>query len=229
LSEVRVSEVAAFFRYIVPGISLVCFVILTIPWQYLEDSISLLDGSLLAVAITSGFILLGWVSYHAIYPLWRHLLSVLHLYPRSRVICNLKEMIENKNLTPNDFWSFFLWNHCKDSIRERIKLLANHGHSLYMVSFSFFVFPLVYTASKFASDPNTVLAHTFSSLLPENASPSVIPPLEFFFVMLSCVIGAILLYFGFRRIQYAESIQWLLFKSRGKEISEILQKLCTND
>lgn len=219
----KASEVVVFFRYLVPGISLLSFLILTVPWPFLIKEIDLFNGTLLGVLVTSGFIFFGWMSYHMVYPAWRYLLRVLHLYPKSRVVSELRTMLKTDDFKPDDLWSFFLWNHCKDSIRQRVKLLADYGHSLYMVSFTFIVFPLIYTSLRFAFGPNTVLIHIIIALLPGVRS-NVIPLMEFLFVILSFSIGVVLLNYGYKRIRYAENIQWLIFKARKDKLQEILEK-----
>lgn len=200
------------------------FIILAIPSRFLESLINMLGGPIIAVLITSCSILFGWLSYHLVYPVWRRLLSVLHLYPRSLVINNLEKMIKTNDLRPNDLWSFFLWNYCKDSIRERVKTLANYGHSLYMVSFTFIIFPLIYTTSRLAIDPNTLLVYLCTSLLPMEVCPNTIPCLENLLAIFSLSVGTILLHFGYRRVQYAENVQWLIFRTSRDEILKIFEK-----
>lgn len=225
MSEVRVSEVAAFFRYLIPGIFLELFIFLAFPREFLRYLINAVDGTVIAVLVTGVFILFGWVSYHLIYPIWRALLVILHLYPKLRFVNELKKlMVKEDDLKPNVVWSFFLWNHCRDSVRERVKLLANYGHSLYMVSFAFFAFPLIYITSKLFIDSETLLLYLFATLL-SSICPNIIPYFETLFMAFSLFVGIMVLYFGYERIRYAENIQWLIFNSRREEIMEILRKM----
>lgn len=222
-SDVKVSEVTAFFRYLVPGISLVVLTMLAVPWQLLSKVVNSMNGSIAAVMFTSAFILSGWMLYHLVHQIWVGLLGFLHLYPRSRVRDYLQEMIKTTDFKPRDFWSFFLWDHCNDSVRERVKSLANYGHSLYMVSFSFFIFPLSYVASKLLFRSETTLARIFEIAL-SSPYPNLILFLEFLAIAFSLLIATIFLYEGYQRIQYAENIQWLILCTRRDEVSRILKK-----
>lgn len=225
MSEVGVSEVTTFFRYLVPGISSVVLIILALPNMFLKIIVDFLGTTSTAILLTGVFIVFGWASYNLVYRFWRRFLMCLRFYPNPQVLSRIEKRIGRNDIGARDFWSFFLWNYCRESIRERVKILANYGHSLYMVSFSFFAFSIFYPISKLLIDSNTFLNYLLSTLLPTSIYFNMVLFLESLFVGSSFLVASLFLYFGYGRIQYAENIQLLILRINNDEISKILEEL----
>ena len=178
----------------------------------------------LTAIFASGILASGWMLYFMVYPVWRSLLETLNLFPKSPFLPAIQKMMIKSEVKPEEFWSFFLWNHCRDSIRERVKNLANFGHSLYIASLTFILFTPFYAIFKLALNKMTILELLLERLLPPTLCNNLIPAFELAFLISTIIIGFLLLYYGKKRIQYAWNTQLLLFRENLKEIEALLKR-----
>ena len=225
LSEIKADSVEAFFRYTIPGIITSFFFILSLPFDMIAPALQIPNTLVLLTAIfASGIIASGWMSYFVIYPVWRSLLETLNLFPKSPFLSAIEKMMIKSEVKPEEFWSFFLWNYCRDSIRERVKNLANFGHSLYIASLVFILFAPFYAIFRLVLNKMTILKLLLERLLQPSLCSNVVPAFESAFLTSAVLIGFLLLYYGKKRIQYAWNTQWLLFKANLKEIEALLKR-----
>jgi len=223
-----------FFRYTITGSVISLWLILTMPSRFFLA----IEKSATVSALLVGFLVLliplsGWGAYHVLYPCWRwilnHPLSSLRLYPRPLVHQALEELvgIVGLSISTRDLWSYFLWRYSEDPIRRRIKTLADAGHSLYVASFAFIVFPLIYLGIQ-----NCLSYAALLDLFVDNMAHGLtaFPPLlaKFLLSLSSFAVGAVLMEEGHRRVDYAERIQWILLKDNEAQIQQLILALKTN-
>jgi len=230
MQELGITNLHVFFRYMVTGTVLTFWLILSLPPFFLQAIFLSTEWTVISTTALLLFVLLvGWASYHAIYPVWRWFLSrplsKLSLYPRSQVQDTLAKYISDNKIKAKsrEVWSYYLWNYCSDSVRGRIRLLADYGHSLYIVSFAFIFFPVIYLILKCVARHETVLDRLLYLL--SNGSSYNLLNLVFIQAMialLSFIIGAMLLMNGRDRIAYAEAIQWLILRENKSKIQRIM-------
>lgn len=125
--------------------------------------------------------------------------------------------------SPEQVWSYFLWNYCAEPIRQRVKNLADYGHSLYLVSCAFILMPVLYVVARLLRGPYSVLSWLVGNL-GSTASSSVISG-EVVILVLSMVFGAYLLLRGRARIGYALFLQQLLYREQHQKLEQMLQSL----
>jgi hypothetical protein len=225
LSEIKTDPVETFFRYTIPGIIISFFFILSLPFDMIEPALQTPQALVALTAIFAGGIIAsGWMLYFVIYPVWRSLLETLNLFPKSPFLPAIEKMMIKSKVKPEEFWSFFLWNYCRDSIRERVKNLANFGHSLYIASLIFILFAPFYAIFRLALNRVTILRVLLEHLLQPNLCNNLVPAFESMFLAFTVLIGLLLLYYGKKRIQYAWNTQLLLFRARLKEIEALLKR-----
>ena len=208
-----------------PGIIVSFFFILSLPFDMIEPALQTPQALVALTAIFAGGIIAsGWMLYFTIYPVWRSLLETLKLFPKSSFLPAIEKMMTKHEVKPEEFWSFFLWNHCRDSIRERVKNLANFGHSLYIASLVFILFAPFYAIFKLALNSVTILNILLERLLQPSLCNNLVPVFESVFLISAVLVGFLLLYYGRKRIQYAWNTQLLLFRTELKEIEALLKK-----
>ena len=229
MSELHISNLHIFFRYTVTGASITFWLILSLPPSFVREMFLSPNGAIMSTtALLLLVLVIGWASYHAIYPFWRRFLSKLNLYPKSLVRDVLtKHLSESKSrVKAREVWSYYLWNYCSRSIRTRVKRLADYGHSLYIVSFAFIFFPVFYILSKSLTHYETVLDHL---LYPVSRmyfhDLSLLIAVEGIMVLVSLIVGTALLKNGKDRIEYAETIQWLILQENKDKVQSVINSL----
>lgn len=218
-----------FYRYTVPGVAITTWIFFTLPSAFVLRISESSGGAALFVSFLLGSsLVIGWLSYYSLYPLWRGIISsrplkALNLYPKSTMIAELSDLIEKGKLKLNSqyVWSYFLWNHCSDSIRDRIKGLADFAHSLYLVSLAFVAMPLILVLTTVAWGQYSMFAWTVSALVSGTSTPT----LETALLLLSIGLGIYLLYKGKERLSYSQNLELLLFRELRQSVEETLPKL----
>lgn len=191
-----------------------------------------LGSATLLVSFLIGLsLVIGWLSYYTIYPVWKSILTSrplvgFRLYPiASPLYSEMKKSLESAKLafTPEHAWSYFLWNHADESIRTRVKSLADYGHSLYLVSLAFIVMPIIYSALRLTSGPYSMLSWLTSAFFSGNAATTSLG--ETILVLLSLLLGAYLLKQGKSRAAYAVDLQVMLFQENRSKVDEVINSL----
>lgn len=175
-------------------------------------------------------LVIGWVSYSSIYPLWKRIITAgplrkLGLFPESAVQRELSEALKLRKITtsPERVWSYFLWRYCPEPIRDRVKGLADYGHSLYLVSCALILMPILYIIARLLRGPYSVLSWLAGNLLSTAASAIIAG--EATVLVVSMLLGAYLLLKGRERIGYAHDLQQLLYQEQHQELERMLQAL----
>ncbi len=190
---------------------------------------NLAGATILVSVLVGASLVIGWLSYFSIYPLWKGALKAgfnrLKLYPESQVLAELGMSLTERRirLSPEHVWSYFLWNHCSQDFRQRIKSLADYGHSLYLVACSFIVMPVLLAVATLARGQYSSLSWMISNVL--SADSMVILGSEAVLVSLAILLGMFLLLQGKKRIGYAEDLQSLVMQERRKELEQMLNAL----
>lgn len=187
-------------------------------------------AALLITVLLGATVVLGWLAFYTIYPVWKRFLTLppikkLRLYPQSQVMVEIQKMVDNAkvDIKPKYVWSYFLWNYCNESIRQRVKNLADFAHSLYLVSFGFIILPLLYIVIRILEGSNATLSRLLNLVADYNLPLAL--AYESILIFLSILLGAYILEKGKDRIQYAEQIQWLLYKEQKDKLMNIIQKI----
>jgi hypothetical protein len=219
LSDPSGGNLHVFYRYTVPGTVIVFAFLLGLPSSIMNSNFA--DNSFLIAVIIGNIIVAGWTSYHAVYPILVQVLQRLKVYPEPDFMKTLSQTIQTtgrKDLNPRNVWSYFLWNKASEGVRERVKMLADYGHALYLVSFTFILFPFFYSISE-QLIATTVFEQLTTSLFP---SLDVITAKIVMFAA-TFAIGGALLYNGRRRIFSAYDIQEVLMIEKGNELQEVIK------
>jgi len=232
MSETDISNLEVLFRYTIPGAIGTLWLFLSLP-QEMRAILTSPNWPLISTAFILLVLIMGWALYHIIYPLGRSLLLVsalmkLKIYPNSKVHLVLAEKMQGKRMQmrPRDFWSYYLWNHCSTSLRNRVRLLASYGHSLYMVGFEFIFFPIAYTCFRLLFRHLTLFSYFLLQFLDAMKLGSEnFWMLEGSAVIVCVLIGILSLRSGRDRIEYAENIQWLVFLEKKKRILKLIEKM----
>lgn len=223
-----------FYRFTVPGVAFTTWVFLMLPSSFVLRIGNSLAGSTILVSVLVGAsFVIGWLSYYSIYPIWKRLLQAgpkrLGLYPESQMLTELGKSLPEKKVqwSPEHVWSYFLWNHCPVDLRQRIKSLADYGHSLYLVACSFIVMPLLLALATLLRGQYS----TFSWLVGRVVSPESITLLasETVLALLAILLGVYLLLQGRKRITYAHDLQSMAMQEHRAEFEQMLVALTRTD
>jgi hypothetical protein len=210
-----------FYRYTVPGSVLVLGLLLALPADITNFDWS--NNSLVIAVIIANIIIAGWTLYHAIYPIWRAFLKFVHIYPTATFLNPISVEIERAgkggSLNAADLWSFYLWNQEKSTVRDRAKMLADYGHSLFLVALTFLLFPVAIVAAKSYLTEKIILELVFEIMLPSSdliASEAILS-------ISSMAIGLILLYYGRKRTVSAYNVQAILFEKNRDQVLSLIK------
>lgn len=228
LSENSNWNLQMFFRYTITGTVIIFWLVLGLPSHLFSQTDKYPTLSTLLTAFLALLIpFFGWIAYHLLYPCWRWILSrplsTLNLYPKSLVHQTIEEIVDLANdlISPKDLWSYFLWQYAEVSIRRRIKMLADAGHSLYIGSFTLIVFPLLNLGIKLCFPYNALLDSLIVLAIP-NQSTFPAPMMIEWSLAIGCfLVGVGLIIVGKHRITYAQNIQWILLKDNEPKIKQL--------
>jgi hypothetical protein len=230
LSEAS-SNLHVFYRFTVPGVIFTAWLFMMLPYNLTKRLMTSGAGGALLISIFLGStVVIGWLAYFTIYPLWKSFLKLplikrANLYPPLKVHDEIRMIAEEVGLSlkPEHFWSYYLWNHCHEALRQRVKSLADFGHSLYMVSFTFTILPLIYSVARAAGGQETTLARLIDFVIGNSLQQSLL--LETFLILMAFPLGFYILMKAKERVEYAAQIQWLTYKENREEIVNIMRRL----
>lgn len=172
--------------------------------------------------------MIGWILYHLVYPVWRLLLAKIHAYPKFRVHEEISKLIGDGGMNARDIWSYFLWDRCSPEARQRVKSLADYGHSLYLTSFTFIVLPFFYGFIKIVISYETIMDHILFIFTGSSLQPSGLGFVESIFLVFSMLVGIALVFAGRNKLEYVANLQWIILVSKKKELEKFVGQLIPN-
>jgi hypothetical protein len=221
-------DISLFFRYTIPGTISVAWIIAATPISFLHAvTISSPGASEILIAFLASMVLVGgWIAYSGFYPLWLAILRRGHVINILR--CHQKALEAIKaagafGVAPKSVWSYFLWNECKEPIRNRIKTLANYAHSSFMAASGLIIYPIIYFSLRSAISYVSVLDES-SVLLSASLGISGVL-LEIFVLLGSTVAGIVIIAEGRRRWIESDAVQLIAYSQNPDRLREIAKTL----